>query len=812
MFSFLSGSRKARKQPSRPKARLSVEPLENRLVPTCYTISGYVYNDANNNGLFNTGEAPIANAQLELLNASNQVVNSGTTDSSGYYQFQKDMTIQQTPQSATQTLSYPSEQTDFSASQALNQFNPTLGQLQSVVITENGSITSTIQVENTSRQAPAMINATVSGVMNLTGPGISAPLSLQQNAGSFNATTYDGTLDFGGTSGFSFNPQTASGSTQITLTGSQLAAFEGTGTVNLTETANATSSATGGGNLVVSISSLGQANVTVTYNYIPGNCLKPGNYTIELMQTPAGYDPGKESSNGVVLNVPPGTNSIPVTLTNADLPNNDFGELLPSSLSGYVYVDNNTDGVKDQGDTGLPGVQVTLTGTDWTGAPVSQPASTDPTGFYSFSNLAPGNYTLSAAQPAGYIMGHDNPGSQGGVAGNSQITAINLGQNVQGVNNNFGEIVPEADVAVVKVAKQTQVQIGQEVDYTITISNLGPNPAQNVLMTDNLPAGSTFLSAGSASFPVTQNNGVITGTISNLPVGTVDVVTVSIDAPIVPGIITNTVTVTSTTPDPNPNNNTSIVTTPVISLPGQVFPKSIPPLVTTPAITNKLQLIPGASQYINQGVINQMATIDGLFRTLEGRPATYNEQVTYSKELQSGALSINGLVNQLWASPAHMNIEATSLYKTILHRAPTTAELSSTVASLRAGASETAIMLTLLTSAEYQAKHPDTASFINGFYADVLGQIPSSLTQLTMLQALGADTIQQEAQSLLASTSMYSEIVTDGFDNILRRPPTSAEMQYWTNQLQAGVSQDAFLHQLLVSSQFQTLCVNRIQY
>jgi uncharacterized repeat protein (TIGR01451 family) len=923
-FSFLSRSRKASKPSSKVRTRLSLEPLESRFLPTCYTISGFVFNDANNNGLFETGEGAIANAQLQLLNANNQVVNTATTDGTGYYSFQKDLTIQQTPQSTTQTLTFPGTATDFALQQALNQFNTSLGQLQSVVITETGSITSAIKVENTS-PSPATINATVSGTMNLSGPGVSVPLNLQQNAGTFSASGYDGALDFGGASGISLAPQSAGGSAQITLTGSQLNAFEGTGTVTLTESANATSSASGGGNLVVSIASTGQATVNVTYNYIPGNCLKPGNYTIVLTQTPAGYSPGKESANGVVLNVTPGTNSIPVTLTASNLPNNDFGELLPSSLSGYVYVDNNTsgvkdqgdnglpgvqialsgtdwtgaavaktattdpagsysfsnlqpgnyvlseaqpagyimgkdnagsqggsggngqitgivlaqntqglnnnfgelvpsglsgyvyvdnntNGVKDQGDNGLPGVQITLHGTDWTGAAVSQPASTDPTGFYSFTNLLPGNYALTEAQPAGYIMGTDNAGSQGGTAGNGQINGIALAQNIQGVNNNFGELVPKADVAVVKAAKQSQVQVGQEVDYTLTITNLGPNAAQNVLVTDNLPAGVTFLGATSASFAVTQNNGVITGTVNSLAVGAVAVITVSIDAPIAVGNITNTVTVTATTPDPNPNNNTSTVITPVISVPGKVFPKAIPPLVTTPAIVNKLQLIPGVTQYINQNVVNQMATIDGLFRTLEGRGATYNEQVTYSAQLQSGALSMNALVNQLWASPAHMNIEAASLYRQLLHRSPTRAELNSTVASLKAGAGETDVMLTLLTSAEYQAKHPDTASFINGFYADVLGQIPSSLTRLTLVQALGAQTLQQEAQALMSSQEVLNEIVTDGFDNIMRRPPTTAELQYWTNQLQGGVSQDAFLHQLLVSSQFKQLCVNRIQH
>jgi hypothetical protein len=163
-------------------------------------------------------------------------------------------------------------------------------------------------------------------------------------------------------------------------------------------------------------------------------------------------------------------------------------------------------------------------------------------------------------------------------------------------------------------------------------------------------------------------------------------------------------------------------------------------------------------------------------------------------------------------STAHLNHEATTLYKQILHRAPTSTELAAAVAQLRAGAAQTDIMADLLTSTEYQNSHPTSSSLIMGFYADVLGEIPSSLTQVTLVQALGTQTLQQEVQGLLSTPDMYNQIVTDGFYNILRRPPTSAELQNWSGQLQTGtITQAQFQQQLLTSSEFQQLCVRRIQ-
>src|SRR5262249_42466195 len=65
------------------------------------------------------------------------------------------------------------------------------------------------------------------------------------------------------------------------------------------------------------------------------------------------------------------------------------------SLSGFVYNDVDNDGVRDAGESGLEGVTVTLTGTDYLGAAVSRTAVSDLTGAYRFDAMLAGNYTVT---------------------------------------------------------------------------------------------------------------------------------------------------------------------------------------------------------------------------------------------------------------------------------------------------------------------------------------------------------------------------------------------------------------------------------
>src|SRR6266404_2153202 len=91
-FGFRRLKRGARKPAAKiaPRASLRLENLEDRLVMSASAISGFVFADANNNGLFDPGEKPIANSSIQLQNSQGIVIGQTTTDANGFYQFTTD--------------------------------------------------------------------------------------------------------------------------------------------------------------------------------------------------------------------------------------------------------------------------------------------------------------------------------------------------------------------------------------------------------------------------------------------------------------------------------------------------------------------------------------------------------------------------------------------------------------------------------------------------------------------------------------------------------------------------------------------------
>src|SRR5262249_33873493 len=137
------GSNVARR---RVPGKLLVERLEDRCLLSS-TVSGYVFNDANDNGILDPGEKPIANIPLELRNAAGTVIASAVSDAHGYYQFVTDNTISTAPMTLQRAASVSLTPTDWTKNLSVAQFDPALGTLTSIDIVNAGTITSQIKVE-----------------------------------------------------------------------------------------------------------------------------------------------------------------------------------------------------------------------------------------------------------------------------------------------------------------------------------------------------------------------------------------------------------------------------------------------------------------------------------------------------------------------------------------------------------------------------------------------------------------------------------------------------------------------------------------
>ena len=812
LFSFdrKSSARPSRKARASRRAALHLEALEDRLTPTGNVISGFVYADANNNGVFDPGESPIPNTTVTLKNSANQVVGVAVTDSTGFYQFSADATINSTPKTITQSVSFGPTDTDFDLTAAVNQFNPNLGQLTEVDIEHDGSIVSAIKVENTSKSSGTKITAGVSGDLNLIAPGVNDNLSVSQIIGSYTAGKYDGTTDFAGSSGNSFGAKTASGSHTLTLT-SNLGGWQGSGTVTLEELASATSDASGGGNVQSIITSTGSANITVVYRYIPNNNLKPGNYTLVETQPPT-YIDGLDAANGVVIPGSNKTDTIPVTLTNVDVPNNDFGELQSSVLSGHVYYDSNSSGTRDASDPAIPGTTVTLTGSNDLGS-VNVVTTTDPSGFYSFPNLRPGTYIITETQPANYKEGTDNLGTLGGNPSVQDVfSSITVPMGANGQNYDFGELNPaNADLGIVKTANPASVAVNGTLVYTLAITNYGTFTAQGVQVVDTLPPGVTLVSAFGNGWSVSSSGGIITATMPTLAVGVTSTITVTIIVPGIASTITNTATVTSTTPDSNPLNNTSTVTTPV-TIPDPV----IKTLDTNRAPGGPIQLKTGLLVWsvgtAAAGAVNQqdVAMVDGLFVTLTGQHADNATLVADANAVTKGTLTSTALIATLMNTDAYRTIETTNLYQSILGRAPTALELQSTIASLKAGASTQNLSLSLYSSAEFQSLNSTgaAATLVGSLYIDITGALPTATVSSASISSLGTTPISQLVQSLQASPAAATQTIDSVFRLVMRRNPTSTELATYLPQIMSGQITDQSLTALLLaSSDFRNLAI-----
>jgi len=116
------------------------------------------------------------------------------------------------------------------------------------------------------------------------------------------------------------------------------------------------------------------------------------------------------------------------------------------------------------------------------------------------------------------------------------------------------QVQGEADLAISKTAQATSPTAAT---FTIRVENLGPDDATGVTVTDNLPAGVTYLSDDCGGVPGTP----WTWNIGGLVNGATDICHISVDVTD-PANTTNVADVTGTLNDPDPSNNTSTAVVP----------------------------------------------------------------------------------------------------------------------------------------------------------------------------------------------------------------------------------------------------------
>lgn len=189
-----------------------------------------------------------------------------------------------------------------------------------------------------------------------------------------------------------------------------------------------------------------------------------------------------------------------------------------------------------------------------------------------FGNLGPNPASATTTKSTGLVqtvsLGSETDiDSIASVASLTSSTTLTIpaGGFLISLDETYTQGFPSADLSIAKTNTPNPVAAGANLIYTIAFVNNGPDSAPSVVVTDVLPANTTFVSATAAAgwtatAPPVGGTGTVTfakGTVAANESATFTIVVrVGVNTP---GgtTITNTATTSSSATDPNSANNTS---------------------------------------------------------------------------------------------------------------------------------------------------------------------------------------------------------------------------------------------------------------
>ncbi len=245
-------------------------------------------------------------------------------------------------------------------------------------------------------------------------------------------------------------------------------------------------------------------------------------------------------SNGVTSQSPGATSSYTITVANAG----------PSAAAGVTI------------DDPLPSGVATAS---WTCSAAAGSSCAAASGIGAVNTTvdlaAAGTVTLTVSLQAGLFAG---------TLTNTVTATVAAGTTDPDPSNNVASdtdtLVFTADIAVTKAVSAAVVAVGQALNYTVVVSNAGPDRAAGVTVLDTMPAGLASLTWTCAATPGSScpanGTGDITSSIDLAAGGSATFTVSATVTSAAPNTIVNTATaaVGPDTIDPDPTNNTASVT------------------------------------------------------------------------------------------------------------------------------------------------------------------------------------------------------------------------------------------------------------
>jgi hypothetical protein len=554
-------------------------------------------------------------------------------------------------------------------------------------------------------------------------------------------------------------------------------------------------------------------NPTGAYTFANLRPSSAAGYTITVTQ-PAGFLPGKNAV-GTVNGVATGTLVNPSTISAIILgdggrgDNYNFGELRPASLSGFVYQDNNNNGVFEPalGETGIAGVTITLSGTDDRGAGVNQATATIAGGAYSFANLRPGVYTLTETPPAGFVQGKDTQGTPGnGTVNPGQFANITLAAGVNGVNNNFGELVPSPPPppppppATARISGLVFLDRNADGVFEPQFGEVGlPNFAVRIgsVLGFTGADGSfvfTGLPAGTYSLLVTAQFGLLPGTPTPGSAGGTVVSNEQIT-----GITLHAGTAATGYLFPEVPPSTIFA--------AAVAPPGIQAALVEPTALGKVDLlasgVAAGTAGDPQGFTNY---VNGLYHDVLARAPSTAEVNFWVSRLLAGE-SRSQVAAEIWVSPEHRGQQVNRFYQLFLDRDGGDVGRNYWVNVFLGGANETDVAVGFLTSQEFLARSRGVEGFVGSIYRDVLGRTLDAAGRAYWVGGLqaGTFTFADVARGVLTSDEASSKLIGQYYASYLRRALDASGAEFWLSELRRDPSPTDAAVLLLTSDEYYGL-------
>ncbi|MFW5987104.1 MAG: SdrD B-like domain-containing protein [Methanohalophilus sp.] len=219
--------------------------------------------------------------------------------------------------------------------------------------------------------------------------------------------------------------------------------------------------------------------------------LFPGEYYVKFIK-PAGYeftlqDQGGDDSKDSDVDTDARTDCVNLSALESDL-TIDAGLYTPALISDFVWNDVNTNGIQDNGETGIADVNVSLY--DCSDGSLIENTVTNASGYYNFT-VNPGSYFLGFELPTGYAFTMNDQGSDDldsdvdPATGNTSCITVQSGDINTTFDTGMFEVIPGIDIEKstngedADEAPGPYIRLNYEVVWEFNVTNTG-----NVNLTD----------------------------------------------------------------------------------------------------------------------------------------------------------------------------------------------------------------------------------------------------------------------------------------------------------------------------------------